>query len=281
MPSDTQKRVIKALSELYAYCTLDEKGDPISLNWGGTCRILDGGLMLIVELDTLKAVGLYDMTDDRLGYVAQLPRLKSFSIDPRFGGPVDFPSHVSDAGLAHLAGLTELERLHLGNCAFTDVGIAHLSGLTKLEYLSVSGTEITRSGLGRLASRNRIKRIDGLEDHPLDFVELFPALEAILNWGGARDSDLIYIKNLRHLKELIIVSPHITDACVEHLLGLNGLRILYLYDTQITERGSKQLQEALPTCEIVCEKSDWESEKDLSRSDQLRGLLEISTQKVD
>jgi len=42
----------------------------------------------------------------------------------------------------------------------------------------------------------------------------------------------------------------ITDAGLVHLKGLTNLELLVLGDTQVTDEGVKNLQEALPNCRI-------------------------------
>jgi hypothetical protein len=42
----------------------------------------------------------------------------------------------------------------------------------------------------------------------------------------------------------------ITDAALVHLKGLTNLKGLYIRYTRITDEGVKNLQEALPNCEI-------------------------------
>ena len=42
---------------------------------------------------------------------------------------------ITDAGIAHLKGLTQLESLNLADCnGITDAGIAQLKGLTQLQF---------------------------------------------------------------------------------------------------------------------------------------------------
>ena len=52
---------------------------------------------------------------------------------------------VSDAGLAHIAKLTNLERLDVGysNRRITDAGATHLVNLTKLKWLCIYNSRIT------------------------------------------------------------------------------------------------------------------------------------------
>jgi hypothetical protein len=43
----------------------------------------------------------------------------------------------------------------------------------------------------------------------------------------------------------------ITDAGVENLKSMSGLKVLNLYHTLVTEKGLAQLKAALPGCEIT------------------------------
>ena len=50
---------------------------------------------------------------------------------------------ITDDGLVHLDGLTNLVNLHLRDTAVTDAGLFHLQGLTDLTNLVLSGSRIT------------------------------------------------------------------------------------------------------------------------------------------
>ena len=67
-------------------------------------------------------------------------------------------SNVSDAGLAHLKGLTNLS-LILGGTQVTDAGLAHLKGLTKLKLLQLSGTQVTDAGLAHLKGLTKLRHL--------------------------------------------------------------------------------------------------------------------------
>ena len=56
-------------------------------------------------------------------------------------------SKVSDATLAHLKELTELEILELGGTSISDVGLVYLKGLTNLISLDISRTKVTDAGM--------------------------------------------------------------------------------------------------------------------------------------
>ena len=57
---------------------------------------------------------------------------------------------VTDAGLAHLKGLTRLQTLGLGNTQVTDAGLAHLKDSPSCKSCCLSGTQVTDAGLAHL-----------------------------------------------------------------------------------------------------------------------------------
>lgn len=57
-------------------------------------------------------------------------------------------TNVSDAGLVHLRGLTQLTSLSISGTKVTDAGLVYLSGLTNLTTLNLSATKVTDAGLG-------------------------------------------------------------------------------------------------------------------------------------
>ena len=66
-------------------------------------------------------------------------------------------SRVTDAGLIHLAGLTQLEELWLQKTRITDDGLAHLAQLTSLKELWLLETRITDAGVAHLAGLTNLE----------------------------------------------------------------------------------------------------------------------------
>ena len=56
----------------------------------------------------------------------------------------------TDAGLAHLEGLTKLREIDLGNWNITDAGLEHLRGLTELKLLKLEAIDVTDEGIKNL-----------------------------------------------------------------------------------------------------------------------------------
>ncbi len=66
---------------------------------------------------------------------------------------------VTDAGLAALAPMKNLQRLRLENTPITDAGLDHLQGLENLEYLNLFNTAVTDAGLEKLAGLKKLTRL--------------------------------------------------------------------------------------------------------------------------
>ena len=73
-------------------------------------------------------------------------------------------SKPTDAGLAPLAGLKNLSRLHLERSSVTDAGLAHVAGLVNLQYLNLYGTGITDEGLKHLAGLKHLRAAVSVAD---------------------------------------------------------------------------------------------------------------------
>jgi hypothetical protein len=102
-------------------------------------------------------------------------------------------SHVTDAGLAHVQGLTRIRRLRLRDTNFTDAGVVHLKGLTELQSLDVGGTRITDASLEQLKGMPRLRDLwlDGTLVTDQGVKRLRQALpKCKINWTPAKSGSL-------------------------------------------------------------------------------------------
>lgn len=86
-------------------------------------------------------LGLTQISDAGLEHLAGLTDLKWLFLER---------TKVSDAGLVHLKSLTQLERLHLDGTQISDEGLLYLKGLKKLRVLHLERTHVTDTGVADL-----------------------------------------------------------------------------------------------------------------------------------
>lgn len=59
-------------------------------------------------------------------------------------------TRLTDAGLAHLLPLSQLQDLSLELSEITDAGLVQLKGFTQLQTLNLKGTKVTDAGIQTL-----------------------------------------------------------------------------------------------------------------------------------
>ena len=72
---------------------------------------------------------------------------------------------VTDAGLVHLQGLSQLQDLGLDDTKVTDAGLVHLQGLSQLQVLELDNTKVTDAGLVHLQGLSQLQALAALR-HP-------------------------------------------------------------------------------------------------------------------
>jgi len=139
-------------------------------------------------------------------------------------------------GLCLLRGLHGDEQL--GNAvalfcfgSISDCELVRLTCLTNLYGIHLGDSQISDVGLASLSEFKKLKHL-------------------WLNETQISDSGLVRLRSLTNLESLDLWGTQISDAGLTHLKRLNKLHTLTLMDTQVTEEGVKELQEALPNCEI-------------------------------
>ena len=122
--------------------------------------------------------------------------------DDFFGvvGACIYSTQITDAGLAHLAGLTQLQFLYLDDTQITDAGLANLAGLTRLQHFRLSNTRITDGGLAHIAGLTQLQML-GLDNTKVT------------------DAGLANLAGLTRLQSLSLYDTRITDAGLHTLQG--------------------------------------------------------------
>jgi hypothetical protein len=156
------------------------------------------------------------LTDAGMAHLRGLTRLRGITI-----GIVE----ISDAGLEPLRGMTDLEDLHITNNSSRITSLAPLAGLTRLRSLSLGVTDIDEGELSRLG---RMTRLESLH------------LGRRTPW--LTDAGMKHLSTLTSLKYLIMsCSPGLTDAGMADLAKLTALESIALSDTGVTDAGMAYL----------------------------------------
>lgn len=129
--------------------------------------------------------------------------------------------------LIPLAKLTSLTRLDIINQSkLNDVGLAHLAGLKQLERFAYIGTKVTGKPFKDFQGWTRLKsssfRGSQIDDEGLKYLcERFPNYETLsLAHAKFTDAGAVHLAKLKNLKGLEVGSTMATSATLRHLLKL-------------------------------------------------------------
>jgi len=163
-----------------------------------------------------------DVSDQGLKALANKTALESLEIL----GSVRRPSQVTDEGVAHLAGLSNLERLALTDAQVTDKSLHTIAQFKQLRNLSLHRTAITGDNLEKLAQLPKLKWLH-------------------LNGTPVTDESMRAASKLATLEHLSLTNTSLTDAAIKYLSQLRHLDRLSIGGTNITDRGRDRLKTAL------------------------------------
>lgn len=210
----------------------------------------DDSLKNLIGLESLKRFTLFDnrrVTDAGIAHLKQLPNLEYLDLRN---------TRMTDGGLKHFAAMNRLETLVLEGSQFTDNGVEHLDGCQHLRALQLRLPQLTDQGLPRIQSLSRKLRIleiggSQVSDAGLAQLAEFQSLEQLgLNDLAISDDGLKQLHRLKTLYVLNLSRTPISNAGLVHLRGLANLRDLVLSESQVTQEGVADLQTALPKCVI-------------------------------
>ena len=153
---------------------------------------------------------------------------------------------VTDARLAHIAGLRGLQHRTAAMSAITDAGLGHLAGSIVLRALNPGmKSQLTDGGLVHLAGLTALKQLELRPDHKT----------------GDGPVHLKHRTNLTSLRIIELDTSHLTDAGMERLGAFTQLQTVWLTRHEWTKptlppTGLGELRRALPHCRIVVDDDD-------------------------
>jgi Concanavalin A-like lectin/glucanases superfamily/Leucine rich repeat/Leucine Rich repeat len=163
---------------------------------------------------------------------------------------------ITDADLAHLKALPELETLDLLDCEkIGDKGIAEIKSLTRLRELNLNGTKVSDKGLAEIAGLKELRKLvledTRIGDAGVAHLKGLGQLEVlVLSNTSVTDAALADVSGLAKLKWLWLTDTRVTDKGLDHLKKLSSLEILNVIGTKVTERGAADLKKSLPKLQI-------------------------------
>ena len=135
--------------------------------------------------------------------------------------------------------------------AVTDAGLAHLAGLTMIERLELPGTVITGKCLATFGPHPKLKMLSlaysSFDDEGCRFLsEAFPELEWLrLNNAQITDVGIASLAKLSKLRELdVSYNPRVTDLGLSHLGQLKNLHSIAAAGTHITRQAAAEMHAA-------------------------------------
>lgn len=204
-----------------------ELGFIVGPNRRGAAKISDAGFIHIQSLhglQVLHAMQLPLLTDDALWGLSELTHLR----EARFESDRNF----SDAGLAHLRNLKELQTLTFYGAPITDRGILYLRESANLQDLQLGESRVTDEGAREIVAQFRnLKMLD-------------------LQGTEITDKGVAALAALPHLEWLCLTNTSVTDSGILALRSVSTLRDLYLTSSTVHSESITSLQHALPGLRI-------------------------------
>jgi hypothetical protein len=142
------------------------------------------------------------LTDDHLARLADVKPVRILLIDST-------SSHITAAGLRHLANLPNLEHLRIRSAKIDDAALAEIAKIKSLKILNVPQGEFTDAGLTQL------KALPNL-------------IQLRFKSPSVTDAGMQTLAELPALLRLHLIDVPITDAGLNTLAGIQQLESLYI-----------------------------------------------------
>ena len=142
---------------------------------------------------------------------------------------------ITDEGMRHLSGLTNLRQLRITSDKITDVSLVHLNGLSKLESLELYSPKIDGSGFAQLDQLKELRRLKlrhtNFQPENIRYLVTLTGLEDLdLGWtpiGSQRSLESLKIlKELPRLKMLQFEGANENQEMFQEILP--GVAVYYL-----------------------------------------------------
>jgi Leucine-rich repeat (LRR) protein len=178
-------------------------------------------------------------------------------------------AHVTDESLANLRSLARLNKLYVGPWAgsfkqsdVTDAGVRHLSGLTDLEVLDLQATAVTDAGLQSLAGLTSLKELylgqTLVTDTGMEYLKKLPSLEILVLDGTAvTDQGVGRVSTLPNLEQIGLEETKVTEDAISYLILSPCLKQVRVDARRISRETYAQMRELRPDIDLDSSPRAW------------------------
>ena len=162
--------------------------------------------------------------DGALATFSRLPDLRELSLQG---------NAITDDGLKHLAGMTQLRHLWVGMSTrpITDAGVRHLAGLTAMESLDLQSARVSDAGVAALKGLKELRSLH---------------LNSAEGTDAISDASVEHLLRMTKLQTLWVTDSRLTEDGARRLLGMAGLKKAYLKSSAIPPERWEQLRKLRP-----------------------------------
>jgi len=186
-----------------------------------------------------------EMTDEGVKILAKLPELETLFM---VGS-----TQVTGAGLAPLAALPKLQRIHLPQ-QIDDAGVRALSSFKSIRDLGLFDTRISDQALAHLAAMPGLQSVDlpeGITDAGIVHLQEIPGLKRVgFRRSAITAQGIAKLKSCRGLESINLIEVKLTDADIAALAQFTGIKQLMIQQFKLTTEQLQTLKQALPNCDV-------------------------------
>jgi internalin A len=180
------------------------------------------------------------------------------------------PASLTGEGLKHLQALPKLRCLDLPwHDKITDAGLANVAELSELQYLGLHDVPLTDIGLYHLRNLRKLKTLD---------------LENAYGFGPfIKGPGLIYLTNLSSLEALSLTNSPINDVGMVYISKLGNLKWLAVCGADITDQSLAVLASPwiADSLKLTPPEATYRVQQSRKESPELRGLEIVGTRVTD
>lgn len=216
----------------------------------GAIALPGKAIQFLPDLEDLRVVTVkWQVTNQELTTLSQLPKLEALNILHAFAGPKFEPAPTAELILPQLQAVRWLAIAGVPN------RISGYRNLPNLESAWLADAKVDESTVLDLAELNRLKRLQlwhcQVSAEVWRLFRSLSSLETLAVYGSELDGDALnQLAEAKHLRGLWLLGCQLTDDCIPMLESMPHLKRLNVSGNAFSPGGIQRLRSALPGCAI-------------------------------